>query len=54
MKCTFLFAMLMTLSTVGFSQDYMEDIAIKSCECLNTVSDTLDIDRFNLDLGLWN
>jgi hypothetical protein len=44
--------LLLALAKPVFSQDYMNEIAIKSCECLNTISDTLDTERFNLELGL--
>lgn len=44
--------LLLALAQPVFSQDYMDEIAQKSCECLNTISDTLDTERFNLELGL--
>lgn len=47
-----LFFLLLVLAKPVFSQDYMNEIALKSCECLNTIPDTLDTDRFNLELGL--
>jgi hypothetical protein len=47
-----LFFLILALAKPVFSQDYMNEIAIKSCECLNTISDTLDTERFNLELGL--
>lgn len=50
MKHKLLIAVLITMSTVGYSQDYMDDIALKACDCLNSVSDTLAHERFNLEL----
>lgn len=49
MKCKFLITILITISNVGFSQNYLDDIALKTCECLNTVSDTAGIEEI---LGL--
>jgi len=52
MKIKILTALLLFTATLGFSQNYMEEIAIKACDCLNKVSDTLEKDRFNMELGL--
>jgi hypothetical protein len=52
MKYKFLVSAMMIISTVGLSQDYMDEITIKACECLNTVSDTLEAEKLNLELGL--
>ncbi|MDB4533522.1 hypothetical protein N9242_01525 [Vicingaceae bacterium] len=39
-------------STSIFSQDYLDDITLKTCECLGTIPDTLENQEFNLQLGL--
>jgi len=36
----------------GFSQDYMDKIVEKSCECVTKISDTLETDKKTLQLGL--
>ncbi|TLX71150.1 hypothetical protein E9993_21010 [Labilibacter sediminis] len=43
---------LFAFSLKAYSQDYMDVIAEKACECLSNIPDTLDEDRFNLELGL--
>ncbi len=43
--------LLLTICTISFSQDYMDEIALKACECLHSVSDTLDTERYNMELG---
>jgi hypothetical protein len=52
MKAKILIAALILTAQVSFGQDYMDVITQKSCECLDTVSDTLDAERFNMELGL--
>jgi len=52
MKINIFIAVLIMTINVSFSQEYMNDIAAKSCECLNTLSDTLEPERFNMELGL--
>ena len=42
----------MLTANVAFSQDYMDKIAQKTCDCLNTIPDTLETDAFNIELGL--
>ena len=39
-------------SMTAHSQDYMDEIGQKSCECLEDISDSLDQDQFNMELGL--
>ncbi len=51
MKRNILITILITISTIGFSQDYIDKIALKACEFLNTVSDTIEPERLNLELG---
>ncbi len=51
MKRNILITILITISTIGFSQDYIDKIALKTCEFLNTVSDTIEPERLNLELG---
>jgi hypothetical protein len=52
MKTLIFIAVLILTTNVSFSQDYMDNIALKACECLNTVSDTLEPERVNMELGL--
>ena len=52
MKSKILITVLITISTHAFSQDYMDDISLKTCECLNTVPDTLETEQFHMELGL--
>jgi hypothetical protein len=52
MKYNFLITALVIISKVGFSQNYMDEIVLKACECSNTISDTLESERFNMELGL--
>lgn len=35
-----------------FSQDYMEKIAQQTCDCLDKIKDTTDVDRFYMELGV--
>jgi len=39
-------------TATAFSQDVLELIAIQTCECLEDIPDTLDLDAFNMQLGL--
>lgn len=52
MKCRVFIIILISISTLAFSQDYLDEIALKACGCINTVSDTLAPKKFNLELGL--
>jgi hypothetical protein len=52
MKIKIFIAILIMTTNIAFSQDYMDDIALKACECLSTVSDTLETERFNMELGI--
>ena len=47
-----LITILIAVSTASFSQDYLDEITLKTCECLNTISDTLSPERAELELGL--
>ena len=40
------------IAFMAFSQDYMDKIAVASCECIDNVSDTIPTDQFNMELGL--
>lgn len=40
------------LSTVSFSQKYLETISELSCECISKISDDVKPDEFNMKLGL--
>ena len=44
------FTILLALN--AFSQNYMESIASKSCDCLDEVSNESTAEQFNLELGL--
>ena len=46
-----LFMLLFILNPV-YSQNYMDEIVNKSCECLICVPDSLDSEEFNMKLGL--
>ena len=52
MKITILITLLTAFSTLASSQDFMEKIAEKACECLTSIPDTLGPERYNLELGL--
>lgn len=52
MKYRILTAVLLAISTVSFSQDFMDTIAMKSCECLNTITDSLSPEKSKVELGL--
>ncbi len=52
MKIKTLITLFVFISTIAISQDYLDDIAIKSCECLSNIADTLSSDQYNLELGL--
>lgn len=52
MKKLTLIILISISSNILFSQDYMDDIVIKSCECLTKVSDTLELNRLHMELGL--
>ena len=38
--------------TDSFSQQYMDKIVVQSCECLGKVSETLEPEQYNVELGL--
>jgi hypothetical protein len=42
----------MSLLNNVFSQDYMEKISLESCNCLESISDTLDKSSRNMKLGI--
>lgn len=50
MKIKIFIAFLIMTTNIAFSQDYMDDITLKTCECLSTVSDTSP--TFKIELGL--
>ncbi|HMU05164.1 MAG TPA: hypothetical protein PJ990_16140 [Saprospiraceae bacterium] len=52
MKIILFIAVLIVTNNVVFSQDYMDKIALKSCECINTISDTLEGERYKSELGI--
>jgi len=52
MKTLALIAALVALTHISFSQDYMDEIASKACECLDAVPETVELEKFNMELGL--
>lgn len=52
MKHFFVLTVLIINASFGFTQSYMNIIASKSCECLDIMSDSLDIEESNMELGL--
>jgi len=52
MKKNLIFTVLLFISTSCFSQNYMDIIVKKSCECITNIPDTLDKGKFNLKVGL--
>ena len=52
MKKILIFAGLLLVSIPGFSQTYMDKIVKSSCECISSVPDSLDKDKFNMQFGL--
>jgi len=52
MKKILIFAGLLLVSIPGFSQTYMDKIVRSSCECISSVPDSLDKDKFNMQFGL--
>ena len=52
MKNYILTLLLLTITSTAFSQDYLDEIASKACECTSNLSSTLDEEQFNIELGL--
>lgn len=52
MKTTLILSFFLFSTFQIYSQDYMDKIAQKSCDCLDHVPDTLKTDEFNLKLGI--
>ena len=52
MKSKFLIILLFSFAKISYSQDYLNDIAKKSCDCLNKLSDTLTGERINFEMGI--
>ncbi|MEI6898784.1 MAG: hypothetical protein WCL00_02805 [Bacteroidota bacterium] len=45
--------LLLGMTTVfGFTQEYMDKILEKTCDCIEKIPDTLEVDKFNMALGL--
>ena len=38
--------------SASYAQNYMDKILEKTCDCVNKVSDSLEIDKYNLELGV--
>lgn len=47
-----LFVSFLFVFSTTYSQDYLEKIANKSCECLSEITDTLDLDVYQMKVGL--
>lgn len=52
MKKPIVTTLLFLLAGALFSQDYMDEIARKSCDCLTNLAEGLEPDQFNMELGL--
>lgn len=52
MKHLFALSVLLIMVSSGFSQSYLNIIATKSCDCLDIMSDSLDVEESNMELGL--
>ncbi len=47
-----IFAFFTLISHHGFSQEYIDKIVLKSCECLDNIPDSTDAEQFNMELGI--
>ncbi|MBN1950054.1 MAG: hypothetical protein JW801_02570 [Bacteroidales bacterium] len=52
MKNGILIAAFLVFSANAFSQDYMDEIALEACECLENISEGIAPERLNMELGL--
>ncbi|MFZ5941016.1 MAG: hypothetical protein ACOYXB_10635 [Bacteroidota bacterium] len=52
MKRIFLIVLVLFVAVRMEAQDVLDQIASKACECLSAVPDTLDMESFNLRMGL--
>jgi hypothetical protein len=47
-----IFILSVTISFNAFSQDYMEKIALQTCDCLSKIADSTDTERMYMELGV--
>jgi hypothetical protein len=52
MKRNLILSVLLIIAATCFSQNYMDIIVKKSCECITNIPDTLQKDQFNMKFGL--
>jgi len=52
MKRILIFSVLLLMAVTSFSENYMDIIVKKSCECITNIPDTLGKDQFNMKFGL--
>lgn len=52
MKRNLIFSVLLLIAATCFSQNYMDIIVKKSCECITNIPDTLEKGKFNMKFGL--
>ena len=53
MKKTLILSLLLATVLHSFSQNFTDKIAEKTCDYISTISDTLSLERFNMELGLY-
>lgn len=52
MKKSILLGLLFSISLFGFSQKYLVKIAEESCVCLENISDTINPEQINMEMGM--
>jgi len=52
MKKSILLVLLFSISLFGFSQKYLVKIAEESCVCLENISDTINPEQINMEMGM--
>lgn len=52
MKKSILLGLLLSISLLGFSQKYLVKIAEESCVCLENISDTINPEQINMEMGM--
>lgn len=51
-RITGLLLVIITMASKTYTQSYMDNIAVKACECLTTISDSVSMERYQMELGL--
>ena len=51
MKRNVLIIIFIIISKLIFAQDYMDKIALRACDCINSISDTINSDKYVLRFG---